>query len=448
MTSFEGGLGAAQLPPDELAANQASQRQDLENKLHGDIREAEEQQHSATEKGARDLAATGDVESPGANFRNTEYEAGVQNTMKHQRGQLGAQMSFEEGSDKELKARLALVQQQVGEMATRPEMASTEMESPWTGWPEKRQPRRIASGLLDVGAPLGEPGAGVGRAKVVGNMIFDTDRVSHKRRRCPSAFVEKADKHNVEQEFEKQAKKVENIPKVIEASKDAHDAQVKDKHLRETRPDLAEMDHHSEKGEAIMESTQKNFRGQLTQQVKMDEAYGRKLKAIQDMHGESSEPGKGLERPQMMSAESTFYKDRREVPDSAKWGETERPPKGLGPEIGYGIEKPLPFQNLDQMGEIVPRDISIAKFPGYAAEALPDEMESLGISENDGNGGTDMEAMGGASDPSLNAGGTLDPSLNTGSLQSMPLLALHAAVLAPRWVFSASSARSRASAFL
>ena len=74
-----GGCGAAQLPPDELAANQAAQRAALENKLHGDIKNAEEQQHMATEKGARDLAATGDVESPGQSLARQPVQPYVDN---------------------------------------------------------------------------------------------------------------------------------------------------------------------------------------------------------------------------------------------------------------------------------------------------------------------------------------------------------------------------------
>lgn len=432
MTSFTAGLG---VPPGPATGTQPGggcaapsgdaaflkQAQEAESaatneKLVEDIRDAQELQRSGEGRSSKLNSAQPDIDSPGGgNLRNPAYEHSLAGNVKNRKSNLNAIFDVERGIKDELAARLAMIALQGGAAdRVRVEMVGSEMESPWTGFPDNFQAKHLASGLLEIPAPKHVAGAG---------HVLDTVVGQHSRLR-PSSFV-KAHSSEVTN-IAALHSKAKEIPKVIKQDEAAHKAEEEGAGLRKTIPHIEDVDFHSKQAELDMLAANKNFVKQQAGQISADEAYQSKLEALKNMRCANSQSGEGLQRPEMLSAEQAYYKDARETPNKAKWGETERPPKGRGPEIGFGIETPLPFHGLTNTGEVQPSEITIAKFPGYAAEALPDQQSAMaGVDE----GGDPF--TGGA------------PTIGPGAEMSMPAVALHTAVLAPRWPRTTSVAQSR-----
>lgn len=308
------------------------------------ISDAEHRQGEATKTGNAHISATDSVESPGdGNLRDASWENSLNDTAKHQTKTLGAQQELTAGLQDEYKWRLLQLRADSAALAEgkpRPLMAGTEMESPWTGYSNELQPKRVASGLLQIHAT--QRGSG-------GKLLNSQNRGS-----APSSFTETD---------EAESRKEDAV---------AHEMQIV----------------------------------QGSQNVDLEAMYLKNVKAIQKRHCQDTANGEGLKRPEMMSAEQPKYLDAKDKAanwgaNTAKWGETLPTPKGRGPEIGFGMEVPSPFHGLTPTGEPDPTSVGVAQFPGYEAESFPEETEA-----------------------------------------SIPVVALHAAVLAPQFPPNGACANS------
>jgi hypothetical protein len=141
-----------------------------------------------------------------------------------------------------------------------------------------------------------------------------------------------------------------------------------------------------------------------------DRMYQMNLKKLQA--AQCAITGNGEQRHGMMSGEQNLFEPSKE-PDNSQL-EEELKPKGRGPEIGYGLERPIPFHPIESSGDLVPSRVMITKLPGYTSEIFPDEAQLNGSDEYDG--------------VSAEVGASTDRNTKH---ESMPAAALISAALAP-----------------
>eukprot|EP00427_Karlodinium_veneficum_P046348 CAMPEP_0169300786 /NCGR_PEP_ID=MMETSP1016-20121227/67874_1 /TAXON_ID=342587 /ORGANISM="Karlodinium micrum, Strain CCMP2283" /LENGTH=421 /DNA_ID=CAMNT_0009393297 /DNA_START=9 /DNA_END=1271 /DNA_ORIENTATION=- len=306
----------------------------------------QERNHEALERLESTRVEDVPVREPGPQSPTTMANNEARN--QHSQETLHREMAYETGMSEELRSRLR--PPGPGARPKRPPMMSAEEESPWTGWEvaTDNTGSPFQSALLQTSAWGGFAG--------------------HRRSVIETSFTDKEPGPTAEQ-MRDQINKVVETRNVIKAENADMAAQSKLSNLIGENPgDQIEVDFHSHKQDLANEKASQNFRDQQVELMSAEQAKAMKLDALMALQTKMAKYGK-KGRPPMISCELPYFGDLKPAkPPPRQTNEH----KYLGPEIGYGVEKPLSMTGLPLPGE-QPGDIPIAKFPGVQAEMVPDQ---------------------------------------------------------------------------